>query len=399
MATRTAQNHRYLRLQVPESPGLISTDTLADLRALLSRLPTDDAALAAWFGRYISAARGEPEARPLAPQDAVSVAEVQARLDVRPRSALPRSRAPFCLSLSLFRLLASLLCTSLSLSPSLVCSSLYLSSSILLPLSLSSYLSLSLSLSLYPSTSLFLPRSLLLSSRPVSLSNPGLHVQAGDALCRNESSRIFFAEVPLATPATVADPPVATAAVTVSDKQPPKNLAADPAEDARTSEQSSSAAQSEAADASTCEQSSGGSASAESLVVLFVDGEQHPEAYAAGSAAAAVARAVANRTLLQRSEVCSYGDPTTGRVWQTTPEQCLGMRPRTAPETIRLLGGLGDLPIFCGCQTVPVLRYLRTTTTQPLGPVLAVTNTHDLRQTTHDLRQTTHGLWQTTHGL
>ena len=32
---------------------------------------------------------------------------------------------------------------------------------------------------------------------------------------------------------------------------------------------------------------------------------------------------------------------TTGNVWQTTPKQCLGVRPCTAPETIRFVGDSG----------------------------------------------------------
>ena len=48
---------------------------------------------------------------------------------------------------------------------------------------------------------------------------------------------------------------------------------------------------------------------------------------------------------------------STGNVWQTTPKQCPEIWPCTAPEMIRLLGTLGDLPIFRVCQTLAVLGY------------------------------------------
>ena len=61
--------------------------------------------------------------------------------------------------------------------------------------------------------------------------------------------------------------------------------------------------------------------------------------------------------VLYRISVCVLLYRSNGIVWQATPKQCSGTWLWTAPDMIRLLGILGDLPICSVCQTLPVLRY------------------------------------------
>ena len=70
-----------LLLQVQEHPGEIKHSTLDDMRRVIAKLPTDDATLASWFGRFISTPRGLPE--PTGREPAMSKAELQATFQVR----------------------------------------------------------------------------------------------------------------------------------------------------------------------------------------------------------------------------------------------------------------------------------------------------------------------------
>jgi ribosomal protein L16 Arg81 hydroxylase len=69
-----------LCIQVQAHPGEISARVLADVRTVLESLPTDDAALASWFGRYASTPRGLPEAAPLDPP--LTASEFRSRFKV-----------------------------------------------------------------------------------------------------------------------------------------------------------------------------------------------------------------------------------------------------------------------------------------------------------------------------